>query len=742
MHRCLGWLLLGWLACMPAPRAAAIDNGAGATLREGVAEIAGPGSPGAVSVFGPNASAVVMGPAGAGQAAVVAAGEAEGGGRVVAFGHNGYFGGKALDDGDTLRLVVNAVRWAGRGDAPKVGIGGLPELAQRLRGRGLVVIDLDRKWRSRLGGLDVVILHPRFYRSDADAQALRGYLTQVGGGLVMAQTGWGWRQLNPGKSLGDDMAANRIIRPAGLAWSGAMVKKNPRGGINVGDVPAWIHAGVAVDRLVAQSAGEVKLKPDESQGAAAVIVDALSATPHDPGVNPLRRRLDDLREQHAAGIVPTPKTPIKPGDGLARVLLTLEMLDLEALPVEADSPIPAHPSATHFPGAVPPDAERVTKRVTIDLGAPGWHSTGLYAPPGEVIRVSGGGVQAGRPLHVRIGCHKDNIARRPKWPRVPRITRRFVLTPETLAANPFGGLVYIEAPKGLDGGVVEVEIAGAVRAPLYVHGRTDLDDWRKTLRHHPAPWAELASDKVVVTVPAEHVRDLDDPAEVMAVWDRVLDACADLRARPRDRERPERIVADVEISAGYMHAGYPIMTHLDAAATMVSARKLRGGAWGLYHELGHNHQDKSWTFGGTGEVTCNLFTLYVYETVCGIGVDDARKNLSPEKRRERIRKHLVAGAPFDQWQRDPFLALMMYVQLREAFGWQPFIDVFAEYDRMPAGRRPKTDAQKRDQWMIRVSRRVGRDLGPFFEAWGVPVSDAARAEVAGLPGWMPDDWPG
>ena len=35
---------------------------------------------------------------------------------------------------------------------------------------------------------------------------------------------------------------------------------------------------------------------------------------------------------------------------------------------------------------------------------------------------------------------------------------------------------------------------------------------------------------------------------------KVLDACAELAALPTQRERPERYVADEQISAGYMHA--------------------------------------------------------------------------------------------------------------------------------------------------------------------------------------------
>ena len=56
-------------------------------------------------------------------------------------------------------------------------------------------------------------------------------------------------------------------------------------------------------------------------------------------------------------------------------------------------------------------------------------------------------------------------------------------------------------------------------------------------------------------------------------------------------------------------------------------------------------------------------------------------------------------------------------------------------------RRPKNDDEKRDQWLIRLSRTVGRNLTRFFEAWGIPVSESAKQAVADLPEWMPENFP-
>jgi hypothetical protein len=89
----------------------------------------------------------------------------------------------------------------------------------------------------------------------------------------------------------------------------------------------------------------------------------------------------------------------------------------------------------------------------------------------------------------------------------------------------------------------------------------------------------------------------------------------------------------------------------------------------------------------------------------------------------------------------PFWPLCMYIQLEQAFGWAAFQDVFEEYRKLPPAERPKNDDEKRDQWMERLSRRVGKNLGPFFQAWGVPTSDDARSRVAELPKWLPENFP-
>lgn len=444
-------------------------------------------------------------------------------------------------------------------------------------------------------------------------------------------------------------------------------------------------------------------------------------------------RLDELLSEHVERSTPLPDRPIRPNDPLARVLCAYENAKVLSTPVGETK---AFRTATHFPGAVPEDATRVTRTVNVGLAVPGRHLLVGYAAPGEVVTVR---LQQAPPgmTGLRIGAHSDDIQRRDSWPRPPRISKRFAArVGENRISNPFGGLIYLEVPPGSRGSLT-VEVSNVVPAAQYVRGKTSDAEWQLE-RQAPAPWAELATDKIILTVPSSEIRDLDDPGKLMAFWDDVMDACADLAAIPRTRTRPERMVADVQISAGYMHAGYPIMVPTGEARNMVDLAHLRNGTWGFFHEIGHNHQNPDWTFGGTSEVTVNLFSLYVNETLCGKRwnqVWSAGFHESPA----RVRALLAEGKkPWDTG--DLAIRLYMYVQLREKFGWEPFKKVFAEYGSLPAEARPKNDAEKRDQWLIRFSRAVGRNLGPFFEAWGVPTSDSARASLRDLPVWLPEDW--
>ncbi|HEX2837540.1 MAG TPA: M60 family metallopeptidase [Phycisphaerales bacterium] len=688
------------------------------TLTQGVDSIATAGIPGPIAVYGERAFCVIAGSQDDGALLPVVAGAEWGRGRVVAFGHGGLIGKDALADAGTGRLVLNAVRWLGGGDAPRVLVVGNGALVDQFKAAGMTVLTAPTPDPVILPKVDVLAVDAHSLRAVHVAD-VRAFVDR-GGGLLTAGLGWGWLQLNPGKTI-HDHPGNLVLREMGLAWCDGMLDTTGEGRFVVRELPATIHARAAFASLEADGR-----EPDAQAGAA--VTAAVRVMPES---DPLFQRAAALLDQQAAELVVSEQSPLKSKDAVLRALLALQVeLEKRARPAE----VRAHPSSAAFPGAVELSATRVTQELTVDLSIPGWHSTGLYAPPGGVVSVRADGSATGSTL--RIGCHTDQLWHHRAWKRVPDVAREWPLRENALeAASAFGGLVYIEVPQRRSGSAT-FTIEGVVESPRFVLGKTTREEWLAA-RGAPGPWGELESGKVIVSVPSSHLRTLDDPTAVLEFWDRISDAHATLAAIPLQPDRPHRFVADVQISAGYMHSGYPIMTHMDAAQDMVSADNLRKGCWGLLHELGHNHQEDEWTFDGTVEVTCNLFSLHAIDTVC---TPDAGNRGHPGVNTPpSLEKYLALGAPFEQWKRDPFLALHMYVQLQRAFGWGTFQRVFAEYRTLPREQRPADDDAERDQWMVRFSRACGKNLGPFFQAWGVPTSASARESIADLPGWMPDE---
>ncbi len=690
-------------------------------LLDGVTSIAKPGIPGPFALFGDDVFAVVAGETRGGSRHAVVAAARHGRGRVVAFGHTGYFG--SMETGETGRLVLNALSWLAKGKRkPAVVTWHADGMADFLKKQGLKVEQSVAESPGRaLSGAKVLFVQAHDIRDEFDK--LRAFVRR-GGSLCIAGLGWGWQQLNPKKKLLTDHPGNRLLAPVGIVWADGYIDRIvPVSSPIDKEMLRLCHGGEALSLLMEEKEHDLKQ-------VSGILTSTIRSIPtEDTLFLPRLRRW--LSERDAKSLY-----PLSDKDAVSRLAVTLRHEENKRLPFEE---IAAEPGCDLFPGAVPANAPRVTGRVALDPSVPGWASTGYYAPAGKVVSIDIPEEWTTAGLFARIGCHSDRLWDKATWKRHPDVSRRYRLeNKRTKIAAPHGGLIYIEIPHGLPEGKLRVTLHRAVHAPRFVLGTTEPEKWLKSIRRHPAPWAELETSKIILTLPSTAVRGLDDPVSLLEFWDEVLDCYAELGARPLPR-RPERMVCDTQISAGYMHSGYPIMMHLDMPPVVTDKEALltegHGGVWGLWHELGHNHQQAAWTFGGTGEVTCNLFTLYVMDRACGINPAEA---YAARGTLPRVRRHIIEGAPFEKWKRDPFLALGMYVQVQEVFGWEPFKKAFAQYRDMPAEELPKTDWEKRDQWLVSLSRAVGRNLGPFFEIWGVPVSGEARQSVAALDEWLPE----
>ncbi|MEJ5995389.1 M60 family metallopeptidase [Pedobacter sp. Du54] len=437
--------------------------------------------------------------------------------------------------------------------------------------------------------------------------------------------------------------------------------------------------------------------------------------------------------------------------------------------------ITAHPSAAYFPGAVKEGAKFIKRTITIkhqkivDSLIPivtrlrysgNWantlYSTGLYAVPGEYIEIDvPDGIDI-KHLKVQIGSHSDRLnsrsAERQPWSRMPIITKVQELAKgKNRIASPFGGLIYITYPPREATWENEITIGHAVAAPLFILGKTTDDAWKSQLADSKAPWGELASDNMIITLANEDLQQVTNPSEVMKLWDLIVGGEMDLAQIKMPFYRAQRMVVDVQISAGAMHSGYPFMTYhspssstntVDVAANpAVLMKPSKGGAnWGFFHELGHNMQNLDWVFGGSTEVSNNFFSLYMFDRLLG-GRDDAHSAISSENTQKSMKKYFAEGVDYEKWKKDPFLGLIMFRQIQESFGWESFKTFFRAYQKFAEQDIRTPENQKPDVFVTTFSKVINRNLAPFFVKWGIPIREHTQKELAIYEGWMPYNFP-
>jgi hypothetical protein len=709
----------------------ALVNAERAKILEGVKSTPKAGAPGPIGIWGNIAFPILSAPDKDGVEIAVAAAAGYAKGRIILFGHNSYLDGG--EGGDHAKLMENCVKWAGNKEKPRVGLKGV-NAVNFFKQRGFNAETFDTVEKKNLSDYDVVIINIQGVTSAEEGAALAEYI-KGGGGFIGGMTGWAYGQTSGGKDLAVSHGVNQALMPAGIAITDMSAFDQLRSFEARTELPPMMNASEAISAIKKQREGGPALTAEQMKQGMNAIQIAMAAQPPDRSnlKNAVTAALGNAGTDAA---VPTAKAPLTDTqNAAARLRLGMET---RVLRLAAADGIKAHPAHVEFPGKVPENAPRTTGEIKITPSIPGWTSTGLYAAAGEVITVTLPEKFADKGYAVRIGCHSDTLYHLDKWERAPDITRSDTLaTATTKTASAFGGLIYIEVPgRAKDDEPFTVTIQNAIPAPLFVLGQDDDAKW-KEIRERPAPWGEMACDKLIIAFPREVGRQVNNPTELMTFWKKVVEAQDDVSNQTAERKRPERIVADVQISAGYMHSGYPIMIPTSAAPEMVTFGKLKFPGWGFYHEIGHNHQRGDFTFDGTGEVTNNVIGMYCYHEVLKKDWLIGHSAITEEERKSNVQKIKKSANKWQDWKSSPFLALTTYIQLIQEFGWESWRKYLHSFAGSEFGPAPKGDDERRDQFLVRYSKITNKNLGPFFDAWGIPVSSSAKAEVSKLEAWMP-----
>lgn len=154
--------------------------------------------------------------------------------------------------------------------------------------------------------------------------------------------------------------------------------------------------------------------------------------------------------------------------------------------------------------------------------------------------------------------------------------------------------------------------------------------------------------------------------------------------------------------------------------------------WGLWHEIGHTYQTPQYTWTNLVEVTVNISALYTQKKITGGDTNvDSASNIAKVK---AFLNTTTVGKDYNQ-QSDLFVKLTMFWQLQMAFGtnFYPSLSQHYRTDNLNVG-------DKQQDFVKNTAKLANRNLIPFFEKWGIKMTDATKTVVAQLPSLKSNIW--
>ena len=660
-------------------------------------------------------------------------------GKMIGYGHESWVTGGGIEE---TEFSLRAIEWV-CGKNSNIGLAygsGFDHFKDELESEGHTVYLSSSP--NNLSNLDCLLDEFWNGHNDQDNSNITDFLLS-GGGLIMGGHAWYWSYSN--SDLSHNYPGNKIANITGLFVSNAWGYNS----VDLSEIPHELSRPHTATKAIKEDRNDGDKLSDYD---ANVVKETLSicttvvSLDFDEFWSPLRETVNV-----------TGWTVIQYGtlwqnvgynlgdDPVADVLLRVEEALTQNLPANE---LPAHPSHTEFPGSVPSNASRISRSVTIDGNQSGLPSnfgysqarsplrmsTGLYAAPGEVVTISLNETLVNQGIWILIGAHSDNLWGKDQLHRFPNIVRNWYVENSTMdVGNAFGGNIYVNIEAGSTLGIFDVLISNAIESPRYFHDSTNISDWLLNQRNAPAPWAEIGSELFILTVPSEEVRNLENPDELMDWWDQALSMEHSLYGFT-PWPRVERAVFDAQISAGWMHSGYPFMAHDLSVPDVLDLEYMsENGDWGMFHELGHNHQWMPSTLPGNTETSCNFASVYLMEELVGTsghGATDA------DQRNQRMRNYFDDGSNISNWS--VWVALDTHLIIKEQWGWSPFTSALSVYYDLPNSEVPVGDTEEFNSWVLHLSNSTGFNLAPYHDAWGFPLTEDTFSALDSLPVWVDD----
>ncbi len=376
-------------------------------------------------------------------------------------------------------------------------------------------------------------------------------------------------------------------------------------------------------------------------------------------------------------------------------------------------------------------------RLQISLCTTNLQSTGFYLPANASLIVSVKAMTA--PDAVLVIGAPDADAR-PEFKK----SREYPLKRgKNVITDAGGGVIYYKVI-GNSGYVNATLDTAAQPMPYFVYGRTSELEFQRQLDERPTPFVEFVSAHATVTV--ERASALryrsENHSDLMFTFEDLIsiedgtsgyDGSSPIHARqahPYHLVGYPSAIANVGAYATHGHTSFP--PPIQDRLLTVEGLRMRG--WGIYHELGHQHQQVTYKPTSLTEVTVNIYSLAVnasfakkYGQQPRLHVPDATTGLTPWESAVPMigSEGVVYGTTFDGMER-----LVMFEQLRLGFkNFWPTLHKIVREQRPPKGDY-WDEVYRLRNFVVWASKAAKADLSDFFLKWGFAVDDDARAQIA------------
>lgn len=361
-------------------------------------------------------------------------------------------------------------------------------------------------------------------------------------------------------------------------------------------------------------------------------------------------------------------------------------------------------------------------RLQLDMALSDFEYTGLYLPPNQTVSLQVEAIMGKVTPSLVIGTYGLGILE-------PR-SLKLKLGSNTIS-DKNGGMLYLRFPNRSSQARF-IFSKNLLQVPTYRLGKTTNADWKKqlaSLNPSSVPVAALLGKRELIVVSRQSAVTYQDKNqdELLRLLDTTLeieDTISGLSASQAPSS-PYLMVEHDDPTAYFYATDYYTAFLQDDVRYILDPQVLRQDGWGVWHELGHMHQQSAWTWAAADEVTVNIYSLAVQRFL-----------KQPSRMTENwaeVDTYLAlpdAARDYNADSTDDFVRLGMFEQLRLAFG----DGFYQELHRQTRAERPVTssDAAKIAYFALKSSQLAQRDLSGFYAKWGLKLSSGTRQKIATL----------